>query len=99
VPRCLAFTLGTVFSLGRMMQGAHFLAQRTAIFCWLISLGSYYCILYRPAMKAQREASTEPVAPETTPSQARRAPHRITLHLYKRGQPAVVATRSTESPT
>ena len=58
-----AFTLGTVFSLGRMMQGAHFFSHNvwTAVFCWLISLGSYYCILYRPGMKAQREANAEPV--------------------------------------
>lgn len=46
-----AFTLGTVFSVGRMMQGAHFFSHNlwTAIFCWLICLGSYYYVLYRPA--------------------------------------------------
>jgi len=32
-----------------MMQGAHFLSHNiwTAVFCWLIGLGSYYLILYR----------------------------------------------------
>lgn len=35
-----AFTLGTVFSIGRMMQGAHFFSHNvwTAVFCWLICL-------------------------------------------------------------
>ena len=46
-----AFALGTVFSVSRMMQGAHFFSHNvwTAIFCWLICLGSYYWILYRPS--------------------------------------------------
>lgn len=58
-----AFTLGTVFSLGRMMQGAHFFSHNvwTAVFCWLISLGCYYYILYRPAAIAERVAVTSPV--------------------------------------
>jgi membrane-associated PAP2 superfamily phosphatase len=45
----LAFTLGTVFSLGRMLQGAHFLSHNvwTAVFCWLICLGCYGALLYR----------------------------------------------------
>lgn len=45
----LAFTLGTVFSAGRMLQGAHFLSHNlwTAVFCWLICLGCYYALLYR----------------------------------------------------
>jgi membrane-associated PAP2 superfamily phosphatase len=32
-----------------MMQGAHFLSHNmwTAVFCWLIGLGSYYLVLYR----------------------------------------------------
>ncbi len=44
-----AFGLGTVFSIGRMLQGAHFFSHNvwTAVFCWLISLGSYYAVLYR----------------------------------------------------
>lgn len=44
-----AFGLGTVFSVGRMLQGAHFFSHNvwTAIFCWLICLGSYYVVLYR----------------------------------------------------
>ncbi|BBP57713.1 phosphatase PAP2 family protein [Pseudomonas sp. St316] len=57
-----AFTLGTVFSLGRMMQGAHFFSHNvwTAVFCWLISLGCYYYVLYRPALRAEGVAVTSP---------------------------------------
>ncbi|WP_248917300.1 phosphatase PAP2 family protein [Pseudomonas entomophila] len=45
----LAFVAGSVLSVGRMMQGAHFLSHNvwTAVFCWLIGLGSYYLVLYR----------------------------------------------------
>ncbi|MGH8438104.1 MAG: phosphatase PAP2 family protein [Pseudomonas sp.] len=44
-----AFGLGTVFSIGRMLQGAHFFSHNvwTAVFCWLISLGCYYWVLHR----------------------------------------------------
>lgn len=58
-----AFSLGTVFSIGRMMQGAHFFSHNvwTAIFCWLICLGSYCYVLYRPASKAEHVAQAEPV--------------------------------------
>ncbi|MNH06810.1 Lipid A 1-diphosphate synthase [compost metagenome] len=49
VALAVAFVAGSVLSLGRMMQGAHFLSHNvwTAVFCWLIGLGSYYLILYR----------------------------------------------------
>jgi membrane-associated PAP2 superfamily phosphatase len=59
-----AFALGSVFSIGRMMQGAHFFSHNvwTAIFCWLICLGAYYYILYRPAVKVDRVTKTEPVS-------------------------------------
>jgi len=58
-----AFTLGSVFSLGRMMQGAHFFSHNvwTAVFCWLICLGCYYFILYRPAVMTDRTALPDPV--------------------------------------
>lgn len=48
-----AMTLGTVFSISRMLQGAHFFSHNlwTAVFCWLICLGSYYAVLYRPARR------------------------------------------------
>ncbi|MFL6533693.1 MAG: phosphatase PAP2 family protein [Pseudomonas sp.] len=57
-----AFSLGTVFSVGRMMQGAHFFSHNvwTAVFCWLICLGCYYFILYRPAARADRVALSQP---------------------------------------
>ncbi|WP_095080044.1 phosphatase PAP2 family protein [Pseudomonas sp. Irchel s3h17] len=60
----LAFGLGTVFSISRMMQGAHFFSHNvwTAVFCWLICLGSYYYVLYRPATKAERATRAEPVS-------------------------------------
>ncbi|AAN66525.1 MULTISPECIES: phosphatase PAP2 family protein [Pseudomonas] len=45
----VALTAGSILSVGRMMQGAHFLSHNvwTAVFCWLIGLGSYYLVLYR----------------------------------------------------
>ncbi|WP_434648708.1 phosphatase PAP2 family protein [Pseudomonas sp. D1-2] len=57
-----AFALGTVFSVGRMMQGAHFFSHNvwTAVFCWLICLGCYYFVLYRPAAMADRAALNQP---------------------------------------
>lgn len=58
----LAFALGTVFSVGRMMQGAHFFSHNvwTAVFCWLICLGCYYYILYRPASTNESVAEARP---------------------------------------
>ena len=51
----LAFTLGSVLSLGRMLQGAHFFSHNawTAVFCWLIGLACYYLVLYRPSLSRQ----------------------------------------------
>ncbi|HHJ1298005.1 phosphatase PAP2 family protein [Pseudomonas sp. P1B16] len=48
----VAVVAGSVLSVGRMMQGAHFLSHNvwTAVFCWLIGLGSYYLVLYRRGM-------------------------------------------------
>jgi membrane-associated PAP2 superfamily phosphatase len=45
-----AITLGIIFSIGRMLQGAHFLSHNlwTALLDWLICLGLYRAILYRP---------------------------------------------------
>jgi membrane-associated PAP2 superfamily phosphatase len=58
-----AFALGTVFSLGRMMQGAHFFSHNvwTAVFCWLICLGCYYYVLYRPVSTPERITVTRSV--------------------------------------
>lgn len=61
-----AFGLGTVFSIGRMLQGAHFFSHNvwTAVFCWLISLGCYYWVLYRkPVEAAQWERENRVAAP------------------------------------
>lgn len=45
----VALGLGLVFSLGRMMQGAHFLSHNlwTLLFDWLISVLCYRWILYK----------------------------------------------------
>ncbi|MNH45341.1 hypothetical protein D3C79_1077520 [compost metagenome] len=45
-----ALALGSLFSLGRMMQGAHFLSHNvwTLLFDWMISLVCYRLVLYRP---------------------------------------------------
>ncbi|WP_422776265.1 phosphatase PAP2 family protein [Pseudomonas mediterranea] len=58
-----AFTLGTVFSISRMMQGAHFFSHNvwTAVFCWLICLGCYYFVLYRPGTRAEPMVEAQPV--------------------------------------
>lgn len=55
-----AFSLGTVFSVGRMLQGAHFFSHNvwTAVFCWLICMGAYYVVLYRPVPKVSAEPVT-----------------------------------------
>ncbi|WP_455925567.1 phosphatase PAP2 family protein [Pseudomonas putida] len=53
-----ALGLGTVFSIGRMIQGAHFLSHNiwAAVFCWLICLGTYYVMLYRPQAETRKAA-------------------------------------------
>ncbi|QJI30698.1 phosphatase PAP2 family protein [Pseudomonas sp. ADAK18] len=60
-----AASLGTVFSIGRMMQGAHFFSHNvwTAIFCWLICLGAYYFLLYRPAKTAEPTFQNQTATP------------------------------------
>ncbi|MNZ33116.1 PAP2 superfamily protein [compost metagenome] len=54
----LAFGLGCLFSLSRMAQGAHFLSHNvwTALLDWLICLGLYALLLYRPAPAGARTA-------------------------------------------
>ena len=55
--------LGVLFSLVRMAQGAHFLSHNlwTAALCWLICLGLYDAMLYRPQ---RREATVAaPIRP------------------------------------
>jgi membrane-associated PAP2 superfamily phosphatase len=58
-----AFSLGTIFSVGRMLQGAHFFSHNiwTAVFCWLICLGAYYAVLYRPAPKKDNTLEAQAV--------------------------------------
>lgn len=50
-----AIALGCLFSLVRMAQGAHFFSHNlwTALLCWLICLGLYDLLLYRPGGQPQ----------------------------------------------
>lgn len=50
-----ALALGSVLSLGRTMQGAHFLSHNlwTLLFDWCICLLCYRLLLYRPAVAAR----------------------------------------------
>jgi membrane-associated PAP2 superfamily phosphatase len=50
-----AISLGCLFSLVRMAQGAHFFSHNlwTALLCWLICLGLYDLLLYRPSGQPQ----------------------------------------------
>jgi membrane-associated PAP2 superfamily phosphatase len=50
-----ALALGTVFSVGRMMQGAHFLSHNlwTLLFDWMICALCYRWLLYRPEPLAE----------------------------------------------
>ncbi|WP_440805574.1 phosphatase PAP2 family protein [Pseudomonas syringae] len=58
----LALGLGSIFSAGRMLQGAHFFSHNiwTAVFCWLICLGGYYFVLYRPEPKHSANTAAPP---------------------------------------
>jgi membrane-associated PAP2 superfamily phosphatase len=51
-----ALGLGALFSVVRMIQGAHFLSHNiwAAIFCWVICLGTYRLMLYRPHPTVQQ---------------------------------------------
>lgn len=54
----VALGLGSLFSLGRMLQGAHFLSHNlwTLLIDWVICLVTYRLVLYRaPAAQAQQE--------------------------------------------
>lgn len=61
----VAFSLGTVFSISRMLQGAHFFSHNvwTAVFCWLISFGAYYFMLYRPEKQPRALTTTAAQTP------------------------------------
>lgn len=56
-----ALGLGSLFSVGRVMQGAHFLSHNlwTALFDWMICLGCYRLLLYRPAAALQPAIALE----------------------------------------
>ncbi len=53
--------MGCLLSLSRMLQGAHFLSHNlwTMLFDWLICLGLYRLMLYRPAVSGQRDGGGE----------------------------------------
>ncbi|WXL27710.1 phosphatase PAP2 family protein [Ectopseudomonas mendocina] len=54
-----ALTLGTVFSVARMSQGAHFFSHNlwTLLFDWLICVIAYRIVLYRPIQSSRAEAT------------------------------------------
>ncbi|BCD86900.1 hypothetical protein PSm6_33070 [Pseudomonas solani] len=56
-----ALALGGLFSIGRMMQGAHFLSHNlwTALLDWLICLGCYRFMLYAPEVDEAPQTATE----------------------------------------
>jgi membrane-associated PAP2 superfamily phosphatase len=56
----LALSLGAVFSVGRMMQGAHFLSHNvwTLLFDWVICLLTYRLVLYRSVAETAGAAGT-----------------------------------------
>ncbi|WP_298183650.1 phosphatase PAP2 family protein [uncultured Pseudomonas sp.] len=59
-----ALGLGAVFSLGRMMQGAHFLSHNlwTLLFDWTICLLCYRWVLYRaPSVQRSEPAELKPL--------------------------------------
>lgn len=59
-----ALGLGAVFSLGRMMQGAHFLSHNlwTLLFDWTICLLCYRWVLYRaPSVQRAEQAELKPL--------------------------------------
>lgn len=53
----VALGLGTLFSIGRMLQGAHFLSHNlwTLLFDWLICTLCYRWLLYKPAQSGDVE--------------------------------------------
>lgn len=56
----IALALGITFSVGRMLQGAHFFSHNlwTALFDWLICLGCYRLLLYRPSLASALSLTT-----------------------------------------
>ena len=52
-----ALLVGVLFSIGRTMQGAHFISHNiwTFLLDWIICLAAYWFVLYEPARKAMVE--------------------------------------------
>jgi membrane-associated PAP2 superfamily phosphatase len=61
----LALVLGTLFSVGRMMQGAHFLSHNlwTLLLDWVICLTCYRLLLYRCPQRHSRQRQQECISP------------------------------------
>lgn len=59
-----ALGLGTLLSVGRVMQGAHFMSHNlwTLLFDWLICVACYRLVLYRRAPQPARQATLEAAA-------------------------------------
>jgi len=62
-----ALGLGCVFSISRMLQGAHFLSHNiwTALLDWLICLGLYALMLYRPTTQASPAPADGPTVADS----------------------------------
>jgi membrane-associated PAP2 superfamily phosphatase len=58
-----ALALGSLLAFGRIVQGAHFFSHNlwTALFDWLIALGFYLLLLYRPQAKILSVAESAPI--------------------------------------
>ena len=65
VALALALGLGMIFSIGRVMQGAHFLSHNlwTLLFDWLICTLFYRWLLYRPSAVCDASPAQLPVHP------------------------------------
>lgn len=66
----VALGIGTLFSVGRMMQGAHFLSHNvwTLLFDWVICLLLYRWLLYRRPAEAKELAFGSKAAAAAAPS-------------------------------
>ena len=66
----VALTIGTVFSIARVAQGAHFMSHNvwTALFDWMICLGIYRLMLYRPAPASARATAGDDGCSDSAPA-------------------------------
>ena len=53
----VAITVGVIFSVSRMLQGAHFFSHNVwaALICWVVCAALYYMMLYQPVQNLSTE--------------------------------------------